>query len=179
GGRPQEGAGGRSHTPLQCVQYYLEVVNVTARFDSPSVILTGGGCRRQAAELLSSLRARRTLVVADPFFAGSDFVRELQSGLERAGISSHLFTDFQPDPTDQNVKSGAERFREVGGDSILAIGGGSAIDVAKIIAVASTNSAPIGEFQGYHRIPNAGPPLVAMPTTAGTGSEATKVAVIT
>src|SRR5438093_523637 len=102
---------------------------MTARFDSPGIILTGGGCRRQAAELLSSLRARRTLVVADPFFATSDFVRELQSGLEPAGISSHLFSDFQPDPTDQNVTAGVERFRAIGADSILAIGGGSAIDV--------------------------------------------------
>ena len=152
---------------------------MTARFDSPGVILTGGGCRRQAAELLSSLRARRTLLVADPFFASSDVVRELQTGLERTGIASHLFCDFQPDPTDQNVISGAERFRAIGGDSILAIGGGSAIDVAKIIGIASTNREPIGEFQGYQRIPNPGPPLVAMPTTAGTGSEATKVAVIT
>ena len=58
---------------------------MTARFDSPGVILTGGGCRRQAAELLSSLRARRTLLVADPFFASSDVVRELQTGLERTG----------------------------------------------------------------------------------------------
>src|SRR6266516_2137803 len=152
---------------------------MTARFDSPGVILTGGGCRRQAADLLSSLRVRRTLLVADPFFASSDVVRELQTGLERAGISSHLFCDFQPDPTGQNVISGAERFRAIGGDSILAIGGGSAIDVAKIIGIASTNREPIGEFQGYQRIPNPGPPLVAVPTTAGTGSEATKVAVIT
>jgi alcohol dehydrogenase class IV len=152
---------------------------MTARFDSPGVILTGGGCRRQAAELLWSVRARRTLVVADPFFATSDFVRELQSGLEQAGISSHLFSDFQPDPTDQNVTAGVERFRAIGGDSILAIGGGSAIDVAKIIGIAATNRESISEFQGYYRIPNPGPPLVAMPTTAGTGSEATKVAVIT
>jgi len=152
---------------------------MTARFDSPGVILTGGGCRRQAAELLSSLRARETLLVADPFFAASEFVLELQIDLKRAGISCHPFSDFQPDPTDRNVAAGVERFRAIGGDSILAIGGGSAIDVAKIIGVASTNRESIREFQGYYRIPNPGPPLVAMPTTAGTGSEATKVAVIT
>ena len=112
---------------------------MTARFDSPGVILTGGGCRRQAAELLSSLRARETLLVADPFFAASEFVLELQIDLKRAGISCHPFSDFQPDPTDRNVAAGVERFRAIGGDSILAIGGGSAIDVAKIIGVASTS----------------------------------------
>src|SRR6266850_2496026 len=139
---------------------------MSTRFDSPSIILTGGGCRRQVAEILSGLAARQ-------------FVGEIQASLERAGISSELFSDFQPDPTDQNVMAGVERFRAAGADSILAIGGGSALDVAKIIGAASTNREPLSEFQGYQRIPRAGPPLVAMPTTAGTGSEATKVAVIT
>src|SRR5262245_52282760 len=95
------------------------------------------------------------------------------------GIAVELFTEFQPDPTDQNVLAGAERFGRFGADSILAIGGGSALDVAKMIGVAAANSGPVSQFHGYHRVPNPGPPLIAVPTTAGTGSEATKVAVIT
>lgn len=150
-----------------------------ARFDSPSVILTGGGSRRQAAEMLSAVRAHRALLVTDPYFKDSEFVLEIRSNLDRAGIASDMFSGFQPDPTDRNVMCGVELFREACADSILAIGGGSALDVAKMIGVASTNSEPLSEFQGYHRIPKPGPPLVAMPTTAGTGSEATKVAVIT
>src|SRR5204862_1847295 len=58
-------------------------------------------------------------------------------------------------------------------------GGGSPLDVAKMIGVAAANAGPLSQFQGYHRIPNPGPPVVAVPTTAGTGSEATNVAVIT
>ena len=152
---------------------------MSTRFDSPSIILTGGGCRREVSGILSGLDVRRPLLVTDPFFKATEFVAEIQAGLERAGISGELFSDFQPDPTDQNVRLGVERFRAAGADSILAIGGGSALDVAKIIGAASTNREPLSEFQGYQRIPRAGPPLVAMPTTAGTGSEATKVAVIT
>src|SRR5438067_5939334 len=152
---------------------------MTARFDSPNAIVTGGGCRAQAAELLSSLHAHRTLIVVDPYFASADFLGEIQSTLHRNGIATDLFTDFQPDPTDYNVLSGADRFRELAGDSIVAIGGGSALDVAKMIGAAAANPGPVSQFQGYHRIPNPGPPLVAIPTTAGTGSEATKVAVIT
>jgi len=152
---------------------------MSTRFDSPSIILTGGGCRREVSGILSGLDVRRPLLVTDPFFKATEFVAEIQAGLERAGISGELFSDFQPDPTDQNVKLGVERFRAAGADSILAIGGGSALDVAKIIGAASTNREQLSEFQGYQRIPRAGPPLVAMPTTAGTGSEATKVAVIT
>ena len=152
---------------------------MSTRFDSSSIILTGGGCRREVSGILSGLDVRRPLLVTDPFFKATEFVAEIQASLERAGISGELFSDFQPDPTDQNVKLGVERFRAAGADSILAIGGGSALDVAKIIGVASTNREQLSEFQGYQRIPKAGPPLVAMPTTAGTGSEATKVAVIT
>ena len=152
---------------------------MSARFDSPQSILTGGGSHRQAPELLAALHAHHTLLVVDPYFASADFVSEIRLGLERQGIANEIFTDFQPDPTDQNVRTGAERFRAAGADSVLAIGGGSALDVAKMVAIASTNAGPLSQFQGYHRIPKPGPPLVAMPTTAGTGSEATKVAVIT
>jgi len=152
---------------------------MTARFDSPKAIVTGGGCRAQAADLLFSLHAHRTLIVVDPYFAASEFVTEIRSALNAKGIAADLFTDFQPDPTDRNVLDGVERFRAADADSIVAIGGGSALDVAKMIGVAAANAGPVSQFQGYHRIPNPGPPLVAIPTTAGTGSEATKVAVIT
>ena len=152
---------------------------MTARFDSPQAIVTGGGCRAQAAELLSALAAHRTLMVVDPYFAAAEFVAQIQSSLGGKGITAALFTDFQPDPTDQNVLAGRDRFRAAGADCIVAIGGGSALDVAKMIGAAATNAGPLSQFQGYHRIPHPGPPLVAIPTTAGTGSEATKVAVIT
>src|SRR5262245_17961083 len=152
---------------------------MSSRFDSPKAIITGGGSRAQAGELLVSLHSQRALIVVDPFFQTADFVGEIRAALTRSGIASEVFTDFQPDPTDQNVLNGAQRFAAFGADAILAVGGGSALDVAKMIGAAAANPGPISQFQGYHRIPNAGPPLVAVPTTAGTGSEATKVAVIT
>src|SRR6476646_3300771 len=152
---------------------------MTARFDSPNAIVTGGGCRNQTPELLTSFHAHRALIVVDPFFATAEFVNQIRSSLAGKGIVTEIFTDFQPDPTDQNVAAGAERLHADGMDSIIAIGGGSALDVAKMIGVAVTNAGPLSQFQGYHRIPNPGPPLLAIPTTAGTGSAATKVAVIT
>jgi alcohol dehydrogenase class IV len=160
-------------------QSLSEFRDMTSRFDSPRAIITGGGCRLQAAELLFSMQAHRTLVVVDPFFASVDFVDEIRSALNRQGIATDTFSNFQPDPTDQNVSDGAVAFSGLDADSIVAIGGGSALDVAKMIGAAAANPGPIAQFQGYHRIPKAGPLLVAIPTTAGTGSEATKVAVIT
>src|SRR5262245_30222483 len=152
---------------------------MSSRFDSPKAIITGGGSRAQAGELLVSLHSQRALIVVDPFFQTADFVGEIRAALTRSGIASEVFTDFQPDPTDQNVLNGAQRFAAFGADAILAVGGGSAIDVAKMIGVAAANPGPVSQFQGYHRVSKPGPPLVAVPTTAGTGSEATKVAVIT
>src|SRR6516164_8955122 len=104
-----------------------------ARFDSPKAIVTGGGCRRQAPDLLASLQAHRPLMVVDPFFANAEFVNEIRADLQGKGIGTDLFTDFQPDPTDQNVMAGAGQFRARASDSTIAVGGGSALDVAKMI----------------------------------------------
>jgi alcohol dehydrogenase class IV len=128
---------------------------------------------------MKTLGAGRTLVVVDPFFASGSFMNDLGRNLSTAGIRYEVFSDVQPDPTDRDVLAGVERFNAVGADSILALGGGSAIDVAKMIGASSANPGPLRAFQGYHRIPNRGPLLAVVPTTAGTGSEATKVAVIT
>src|SRR5262249_46336356 len=133
----------------------------------------------ETAKVLAALRVSRTLVVTDPYFVASAYLREILSGMKGLGMDSDVFSGFQPDPEDRNVIAGVQQFRAFNADSILAVGGGSAIDVAKLIGAASVNSEPLASFQGYHRIPLAGPPLVVLPTTAGTGSEATKVAVVT
>jgi alcohol dehydrogenase class IV len=99
--------------------------------------------------------------------------------LKEARISATVFSDVQPDPTDRNVRDGLELFRKERCDLIIGLGGGSPMDAAKVIAVAATNEVPIREFAGYHRIARPGLPLVLIPTTAGTGSEVTKAAVIT
>jgi alcohol dehydrogenase class IV len=77
------------------------------------------------------------------------------------------------------VQEGLAALRRLQGDAIVALGGGSPIDAAKAIAVLAQNPEPLSTYQGYHKLPRAGVPLVAIPTTAGTGSEVTKVAVIT
>ncbi len=149
------------------------------RFDSPSVILTGAGCRRETGSLMAALGARRTLLVADPFFASGPFMTELAGSLADAGIAHEVYSAFQPDPTEENVRAGVERCRAFEADSILAFGGGSGIDVAKMVGASVANPGPLSRFEGYHRIPNRGLSVGVIPTTAGTGSEATKVAVIT
>lgn len=149
------------------------------RFDCATAILHGGGARYQLGSLAKELGGRRVLIVTDPGVVALGYVDEITSSLNAAGIDSFVFSNVQPDPTKQNVLDGYEVLKENDCDLIVALGGGSPIDTAKVIAILPTNSADIATFVGLHKIPHAGLPLIAIPTTAGTGSELTKVAVIT
>ena len=122
------------------------------RFDSPRTILQGAGSRHQLQTHLHS--AQRPLIVTDNHFANSNQLPQLPNAI--------VFSEVQPDPTEANVASGLHLATTNGIDAIIAFGGGSPIDCAKAIRHA------------YKRVP-----LIAIPTTAGTGSEATPVMVIT
>ena len=148
-------------------------------FHTPSTLLFGAGCRGQLAGELRRMRARRVLLVTDPYLLQSGVIDNLLPQLESDDIRATVFSNVQPDPTVQNVLDGVRSLREAGAEAIVAVGGGSAIDAAKVISAAHRHSGPLRDLQGYHRVPAGGPPVVAVPTTAGTGSEATKVAVIT
>ena len=150
-----------------------------ARFDAPASIVHGGGARQQLPELIQSLDARRPLIVTDAGVVKLGFVEEMRGMLDAAGLAVAVFTDVQADPTDANVDAGVAMLREHDADIVIALGGGSPIDVAKVVAVRPRNEQPLRDYAGYHNIANLGVPVVAIPTTAGTGSEATKVAVIT
>jgi alcohol dehydrogenase len=149
-------------------------------FQVPATILVGGGAIEEVPALVRQrLRARRALLVTDAFLAANGTAARLSNALEREGVAVRLFADVQPDPTDRNVADGLSALRESGAEAVVALGGGSPIDAAKAIAVLATNAGPLSEYAGYHKIPQPGLPLIAIPTTAGTGSEVTKVAVIT
>jgi alcohol dehydrogenase class IV len=147
--------------------------------DTPSRILFGAGSRSRLTEELRRIPVGRILLVTDRHFEDAGTIQSFQDELKREGIEATVFSGVQPDPTDQNVAAGLECLRTSNAEALVAIGGGSVIDAAKVIAVAVTNPGPISAFQGYHKIAHRGLPLIAIPTTAGTGSEATKAAVIT
>jgi alcohol dehydrogenase class IV len=152
---------------------------MSAVFHAPSALHVGAGTRNQLPAELQRYSVRRVLTVTDAFLKSSGLIDELSTLLRKSGVEASVFANVQPDPTDQNVCQGLAAYRESGAEAIVAVGGGSPIDAAKAIGSLVHNEGPLSEFQGYHRIPLPGPPLVAIPTTAGTGSEATKVAVIT
>jgi alcohol dehydrogenase class IV len=152
---------------------------MTAQFNVPAAIITGAGASAELPAQLARLGVRRVLLVTDGFMVQSGLAARFTQAMEAAGVAVALFAGVQPDPTDENVRAGVEIFRSENGEAIVALGGGSPLDAAKAIAILATNTAPLSLYQGYHKVPRAGVPLVVIPTTAGTGSEVTKVAVIT
>ena len=150
-----------------------------AAFHVPSTILIGGGARREVGAQLRRFRIERVLLVTDTEMMRLGPAREVAALCAETGVTVAVFDGVQPDPTDRNVADGLARYQSAGCQAIVAVGGGSPIDAAKAISVRTSNPAPLSQYVGYHKVPHAGTPLVAIPTTAGTGSEVTKVAVIT
>jgi alcohol dehydrogenase class IV len=154
-------------------------MTILGQFQIPPTVLVGGGARHEAPAQLRRLGVSRALLVTDTGMVQLGPAREMADLLAKAGVEVVLFDGVQPDPTDRNVADGLALFHAKRCEGIIAVGGGSPIDAAKAISALTANPPPLSQYAGYHKLPRAGAPLVAVPTTAGTGSEVTKVAVIT
>jgi len=148
-------------------------------FHVPGAIVCGGGALTELGAQLRRLQVRRALLVTDAFLVRTPLVARVEGQLREAGVAVRVFDGVQPDPTEENVMAGLARYREFGADVVVALGGGSPIDCAKAIAMLTANPLPLSRYMGRHKVPHRGAPLIAIPTTAGTGSEATKVTIIT
>jgi alcohol dehydrogenase class IV len=149
------------------------------RILTPSELLVGGGAAGQLTALLGRLNAQRPLFVVDPGVLKLGLVDPIIATVRESGIEIEIFSEVVEDPTDVTVQLAADRIKAGGHDSVVGIGGGSAIDTAKAAAiVASTGEAP--QSLKVPRIVDLKVlPLVAIPTTAGTGSEVTRACVVT
>jgi alcohol dehydrogenase class IV len=148
-------------------------------FRVPSLIHYGEGALTELGGVARQLGMARALVVTDAGVVGLGTAERARGLLEEAGAKVSLFGDVQPDPTVANVEAGLAMVWDRDIDGIVAVGGGSVIDCAKGISVRYANPRPLPELVGMEQIPRRGLPVVAVPTTAGTGSEATRVMVIT
>lgn len=155
------------------------MVESCANFNVPPTVIVGQGARLQLANQIKKLGSKRALIVTDRYMVESGKITEFQDQLNEAHIEAALFCEVQPDPTVSNVNAGLERYRDSGAEIVVGIGGGSPMDAAKAISILTKNEQPLSKYMGYHKIPKPGCPLILIPTTAGTGSEVTKVTVIT
>lgn len=145
----------------------------------PPLMLIGGGAVDRIAEVLERTGVRHPLIVTDGFLRDSGALARLTGPLEAAGIPHRVFADTVPDPTTDVVEAGARLLLDGGFDGMVALGGGSPIDTAKAMGVLAANGGRMRDYKVPNPIPRDGLPVVAVPTTAGTGSEATRFTVIT
>jgi alcohol dehydrogenase len=151
---------------------------MAAVFRIPPIVHYGPGTFEQLGPSVRELGLRRVLLVTDRGMVQLGVADQAERNLGST-VQVSVFDGVQPDPTLDNVEAGLQLLHRDGCDGVVAVGGGSAMDCAKAIAVRHGNPGPLPEFAGVEKIPRPGLPLVCVPTTAGTGSEATRVMVIT
>ena len=147
------------------------------KFVAPEFII-GEKARLLAGRYARNLGARHPLVVTGPNVEKAGWTADVIRSLEDEGIRSTLFSDVSPNPRDHEVMKGAEVFRQSECDCIVAVGGGSPIDCAKGIGVVFSNRKDILEFEGVDNVHMPPPPLICIPTTAGTGADVSQFAII-
>lgn len=152
---------------------------MSAEIQIPSIIKIGSGSFSEVAGILTRLHCTRPLLVTDAFLVSQGRVGELKDHIAKAGIACGVFSDTVPDPTSDVIDAGVRVFVEGGHDSLISLGGGSPIDTAKAIGMLVANGGHARDYKVPNPIPKAGPPHIAIPTTAGTGSEVTRFTVIT
>ena len=146
---------------------------------TPRLLAIGGGALAELPGVLARFGLKSPLFVTDPFIARSGMLDRACSLLEGSGISSQIFSDTVPDPTTAAVGEGVARLGQGQFDSLVALGGGSSIDTAKGMSVLAANGGTMRDYKVPNEIPKKGLPIIAIPTTAGTGSEVTRFTVIT
>lgn len=145
----------------------------------PRAIRIGGGVLDELPEALAQFGLTRPLIVTDGWIAGSGILDRVLGVLERAGIAARTFAEAVPDPTVDCVEAATAYLRAGTHDCVIGLGGGSPIDTAKIVAVKALRDVPVSALKAPHQEDAPALPIVAIPTTAGTGSEATRFTIIT
>lgn len=148
-------------------------------FALPTRIEYGTGAVEKLADELALINARRVMLITDVRLASSGVLSRFTTHLASKRIAYDIFARVEANPKDYNVEEGAKKAAFDKPDCLVAIGGGSPIDCAKAINVVASNGGQVRDFEGYGKIPGDVLPLIAIPTTAGSGSEVTFSAVVT
>lgn len=148
-------------------------------FHVPPLLLLGEGSHTRTLEAVRASAMRRVLVVTDAFLHTLDLTQKILADLRGAGLEVSVFDAIGREPTTEEVDGALALLRECRADGVLAIGGGSPMDTAKAAAAMATNPGGIVEYMGADKFKNPRLPLIAVPTTAGTGSEVTRSSIIT
>lgn len=147
------------------------------KFVAPEFIF-GVGARRRVGFYARNMMARRVLIVSDDGVIHAGWLKDVEADLREAGIDFVIFKGLSPNPKDHEVMAGAALYAREHCDVIVALGGGSVIDCAKAIGVVHSNGCNVLRFEGVDQIEAPGPPLICIPTTAGTSADISQFCII-
>jgi len=154
---------------------------IVSRMSYPTAVLLGPGAIGHLGEWASKLGLKKPLIMTDRAIAQAGLVDRISQELKKEGIGHGLFDGARSNPTEQDVEVGVEAYLSNGSDAIIAFGGGGPLDMAKLVRLLSTHDRPLARYEasrgGAALITSSLPPLIAVPTTAGSGSEVTARAV--
>ncbi len=148
-------------------------------FKVPQDIQFGMGSLSKLPEILAENHSDHVMLVSDRGLERIGVVKRVQDIIEGAGIAFDAYLDVVPNPTVEVVNEAAALYKQCGATSLVALGGGSPMDVAKAVGILARYGGKITDYEGNHKVPGPIEPIIAIPTTAGTGSEVTASAVIT
>lgn len=149
------------------------------QFSLPSSIAFAPESSKTAGHLVLGLDVKKVLAIYDSGVKGSGIADPIAASLKAAKLEVTEWDGVTANPTDTCIEECARLAREAQIEAIVAVGGGSAIDAGKAVAILMTNESPIAQYEGINLVKSAGPPLIAIPTTAGTASEVTSFTVVT
>jgi alcohol dehydrogenase class IV len=143
------------------------------RYELPTVIEFGNGAVKDLADHVKRLKGTKVLLVSDPGVQKAGMTDRLMEVLKGGDIPYVVYNDIEPEPDIEGVMRGRDAAKEEGCDCVVGLGGGSALDTAKAIGLMLVNGGHIRDYVGINKVPYKGAPVIALPTTAGTGSELT------
>ena len=156
----------------------LTLKNMVAKIAVPRILRIGSGAFVEAREVLQILGLQNPLIVTDPYLRKRGLARMLSESLRALG-EPRIFSETVLDPTVAAVELGVEYLKKGRHDCVIGLGGGSSIDTAKAIAVLGVHGGKMRDYKAPHEQTEPGLPIIAIPTTAGTGSEATRYTIVT
>lgn len=148
-------------------------------FKIPQTVEFGMGSLNKLPEILKENNSSHVFLISDRGLERIGVVKKVQDIIEEKGVQVSSYLEVVPNPTVDNVNACVSLYKKSGANIIIALGGGSPMDVAKAVGVLSTHGGKITDYEGAHIVPGPITPIIAIPTTAGTGSEVTASAVIT
>ena len=147
-------------------------------FQTTPRIVKGTGSIARIADEVKRLGGTKVMIVTDPGLVKAGIVSRLEELLSGGGLSVAIFDAVEPDPRYEIASQAANDTKESGADLVIGIGGGSSLDIAKVASILVTNTEPVSAMFGIDLVPKPGLPLILVPTTAGTGSEVTSIAIL-